>query len=144
MLGFAEVVQCECTKRVHKTPLRLPLYTCIYLDTKSHWPRLFGEQLGARKASLLLKCHLPLIKHCNFFFEACCCGIRDLDEIEDRCKRLELALRGVFAGNVFDLGAQGTADMFENGEVCSFTDPFPPLSSPEVLIQRPSPCPPSW
>ncbi len=44
-----------------------------------------------------------------------CC--RDLDDIEDRGKRLELALRGVFAGNVFDLGAQGTADMFENGEV---------------------------
>ena len=42
---------------------------------------------------------------------------RDLDDIEDRGKRLELALRGVFAGNVFDLGAQGTADMFENGEV---------------------------
>ena len=41
---------------------------------------------------------------------------RDLDDIEDRGKRLELALRGVFAGNVFDLGAQGTADMFENGE----------------------------
>jgi len=44
-----------------------------------------------------------------------CC--RDLDDIEDRGQRLELALRGVFAGNVFDLGAQGTADMFENGEV---------------------------
>lgn len=42
---------------------------------------------------------------------------RDLDGIEDRSKRLELALRGVFAGNIFDLGAQGTADMFESGEV---------------------------
>lgn len=42
--------------------------------------------------------------------------LKDLDDIEDRGKRLELALRGVFAGNVFDLGAQGTADMFENGE----------------------------
>lgn len=45
------------------------------------------------------------------------CCYRDLDDIEDKSKRLELALRGVFAGNVFDLGAQGTADMFENGEV---------------------------
>ncbi|KAL3137393.1 hypothetical protein ABBQ32_006916 [Trebouxia sp. C0010 RCD-2024] len=42
--------------------------------------------------------------------------LKDLDDVQDRCKRLELALRGVFAGNVFDLGAQGTADMFENGE----------------------------
>ena len=42
---------------------------------------------------------------------------RDLDDIHDRSERLELALRGVFAGNIFDLGAQGTADMFESGEV---------------------------
>ena len=33
---------------------------------------------------------------------------------------MELALRGVFAGNVFDLGAQATADMFESGEVAPF------------------------
>ncbi len=48
---------------------------------------------------------------------------RDLDDIEDWGKRLELALRGVFAGNVFDLGAQGTADMFENGEVHNRKEP---------------------
>lgn len=64
---------------------------------------------------------------CQTVLTGCCCvTYRDLDEIEDRCKRLELALRGVFAGNVFDLGAQGTADMFENGEVCSPPHP-PPL-----------------
>lgn len=50
-------------------------------------------------------------------YQLCCYWDRDLDDVEDRCQRLELALRGVFAGNVFDLGAQGTADMFENGEV---------------------------
>ena len=83
---------------------------------------------------VLLERQFPLGKHCNPLLKACCCANRDLDEIEDRCKRLELALRGVFAGNVFDLGAQGTADMFENGEVCSFLIPPP---APEEALPRP-------
>lgn len=61
-----------------------------------------------------------------------CCGDRDLDDVQDRCKRLELALRGVFAGNVFDLGAQGTADMFENGEV-ALTHP-PPIQQLSLWV----------
>lgn len=50
-----------------------------------------------------------------------CDWCRDLDAIEDRGKRLELGLRGVFAGNVFDLGAEATADLFESGEVTNIT-----------------------
>ena len=70
-------------------------------------------------------------------------GCRDLDGIEDRCKRLELALRGVFAGNVFDLGAQGTADMHEKGEVRFTADSLPDISATELLPMCHVACNPS-
>ena len=39
---------------------------------------------------------------------------RELDAIQDHSKRLELLLRGVFAGNIFDLGAATSADLFKS------------------------------
>lgn len=42
---------------------------------------------------------------------------RELDAIRDHSKRLELLLRGVFAGNVFDLGAATSADLFKSNGV---------------------------
>ena len=50
-------------------------------------------------------------------FAACC---RDLDSIEDHTERMELALRGVFAGNIFDLGAAESTALFnaEGGVRC--------------------------
>ena len=39
---------------------------------------------------------------------------RELDAIQDHNKRLELLLRGVFAGNIFDLGAATSADLFKS------------------------------
>ncbi|BDA44552.1 4'-phosphopantetheine phosphatase [Coccomyxa sp. Obi] len=38
--------------------------------------------------------------------------LRDLDAITDHSQRLEMVLRGVFAGNIFDLGAASSADLF--------------------------------
>ncbi|CAK0782572.1 hypothetical protein CVIRNUC_005784 [Coccomyxa viridis] len=40
--------------------------------------------------------------------------LKELDAIEDHSKRLELLFRGVFAGNVFDLGAATSADLFDS------------------------------
>ena len=42
---------------------------------------------------------------------------RELDAIQDHSKRLELHLRGVFAGNIFDLGAATSADLFKSNGV---------------------------
>lgn len=42
---------------------------------------------------------------------------RELDAIQDYSKRLELLLRGVFAGNIFDLGAATSADLFKSNGV---------------------------
>ena len=42
---------------------------------------------------------------------------RELDAIQDHSKRLELLLRGVFAGNIFDLGAATSADLFKSNGV---------------------------
>ncbi|KAK9908314.1 hypothetical protein WJX75_005862 [Coccomyxa subellipsoidea] len=38
--------------------------------------------------------------------------LRELDAITDHSQRLEMVLRGVFAGNIFDLGAASSADLF--------------------------------
>ena len=38
--------------------------------------------------------------------------LRDLDGISDDRARMELALRGVFAGNIFDLGAAESSALF--------------------------------
>ena len=38
---------------------------------------------------------------------------RELDETADDAARFERALRGVFAGNIFDLGAADSARQFE-------------------------------
>ncbi|CAL5228788.1 g11981 [Coccomyxa viridis] len=40
--------------------------------------------------------------------------LRELDAIQDHSKRLELLLRGVFAGNIFDLGAATSAALFKS------------------------------
>ena len=45
---------------------------------------------------------------------------RELDAIEDHSKRLELLFRGVFAGNVFDLGAATSADLFKSKGVSAW------------------------
>ena len=42
---------------------------------------------------------------------------RELDAIQDDSTRLELLLRGVFAGNIFDLGAAASADLFQSSGV---------------------------
>ena len=44
---------------------------------------------------------------------------RELDAIQDHSERLELLLRGVFAGNIFDLGAATSADLFKSKGVRS-------------------------
>ena len=49
---------------------------------------------------------------------------RELDAIEDHSKRLELLLRGVFAGNVFDLGAASSVDLFRSKGVSSWAPCF--------------------
>ncbi|KAK9798561.1 hypothetical protein WJX73_006487 [Symbiochloris irregularis] len=43
--------------------------------------------------------------------------LRELDAISDLQPRLDAALRGVFAGNVFDLGAPATTAAFASGEM---------------------------
>jgi type II pantothenate kinase len=42
--------------------------------------------------------------------------LKGLDGIQDPKQRLELAVRGVLAGNVFDLGAAASAELFAKGE----------------------------
>ena len=45
--------------------------------------------------------------------QSCCAAWRrDLDSIGDDTERMELALRGVFAGNIFDLGAAESTALF--------------------------------
>ena len=39
-------------------------------------------------------------------------ALRDLDAISDARQRMEAALRGVFAGNIFDLGAAASSQLF--------------------------------
>jgi type II pantothenate kinase len=41
--------------------------------------------------------------------------LRGLDAVADPRRRLELAVRGVLAGNVFDLGAAASAELFASG-----------------------------
>lgn len=45
---------------------------------------------------------------------ACC---REIDSISDRRERFETVVRGVIAGNIFDLGAAAGAEMFNSGQV---------------------------
>lgn len=43
-------------------------------------------------------------------------GVLDtMDSIADARERMESALRGVFAGNIFDLGAAASTALFEKG-----------------------------
>lgn len=39
----------------------------------------------------------------------------ELDSIEDSKQRMESAIRGVFAGNIFDMGASASAALFVEG-----------------------------
>lgn len=48
--------------------------------------------------------------------------LEELDGIEDRRKRMETVLRGVIAGNIFDLGAAHGADLFNSGKMPKFQD----------------------
>jgi damage-control phosphatase, subfamily II, stand-alone protein len=41
--------------------------------------------------------------------------LKEVDAISDDSKRLDFVIKGVFAGNIFDLGAPGTAQMYEDG-----------------------------
>jgi type II pantothenate kinase len=38
--------------------------------------------------------------------------LKDLDGVQDPDERWELAIRGVFAGNIFDLGAAASEELF--------------------------------
>lgn len=77
-------------------------------------------------ACLKLLCILPAIRMmssrqdwpsaCTVQHTHCCCR-RELDQIEDAAARLDSVLRGVFAGNVFDLGAPATTAAFNAGQV---------------------------
>ena len=51
----------------------------------------------------------------------------ELDAVEDPSERLLLALRGVFAGNIFDLGAAASSQLFDNEGVssCNSRQPSP-------------------
>ncbi|GBG83251.1 hypothetical protein CBR_g36866 [Chara braunii] len=42
--------------------------------------------------------------------------LEEIDLINDGVQRLERLIKGVFAGNIFDLGAAKTADLFEKGQ----------------------------
>lgn len=42
--------------------------------------------------------------------------LRGLDAVADPKQRLELAVRGILAGNVFDLGAAASAELFASGQ----------------------------
>ncbi|CAA7022017.1 unnamed protein product [Microthlaspi erraticum] len=53
------------------------------------------------------------------------------DAIEDEGKRLENLVRGVFAGNIFDLGSAQLAEVFSRGDGISF------LASSQNLVTRP-------
>lgn len=46
-----------------------------------------------------------------------CSGI---DQVTDQHERLELLIRGVFAGNKFDLGAAGSAKAYEDAGVTCY------------------------
>eukprot|EP00208_Stichococcus_sp_RCC1054_P004226 CAMPEP_0206138814 /NCGR_PEP_ID=MMETSP1473-20131121/3709_1 /ASSEMBLY_ACC=CAM_ASM_001109 /TAXON_ID=1461547 /ORGANISM="Stichococcus sp, Strain RCC1054" /LENGTH=413 /DNA_ID=CAMNT_0053532341 /DNA_START=158 /DNA_END=1399 /DNA_ORIENTATION=- len=48
--------------------------------------------------------------------------LEELDGIQDRRARLEKVLRGVIAGNIFDLGAAHGADLFNSGKMPKFQD----------------------
>eukprot|EP00200_Dunaliella_tertiolecta_P011228 CAMPEP_0202392064 /NCGR_PEP_ID=MMETSP1127-20130417/92173_1 /ASSEMBLY_ACC=CAM_ASM_000462 /TAXON_ID=3047 /ORGANISM="Dunaliella tertiolecta, Strain CCMP1320" /LENGTH=365 /DNA_ID=CAMNT_0048994543 /DNA_START=1275 /DNA_END=2372 /DNA_ORIENTATION=+ len=49
--------------------------------------------------------------------------LKNLDECSDTSERLELALRGVLAGNIFDLGASTSAALFDrDGAAASFVN----------------------
>uniref|UniRef100_A0A1J3ITC0 Damage-control phosphatase ARMT1-like metal-binding domain-containing protein n=2 Tax=Noccaea caerulescens TaxID=107243 RepID=A0A1J3ITC0_NOCCA len=53
------------------------------------------------------------------------------DAIEDEGKRLENLVRGIFAGNIFDLGSAQLAEVFSRGDGISF------LASSQNLVPRP-------
>ncbi len=46
---------------------------------------------------------------------------REIDDIADLRERYETVVRGVVAGNIFDLGAAAGADLFNSGKVCLVT-----------------------
>ncbi|GAX75016.1 hypothetical protein CEUSTIGMA_g2462.t1 [Chlamydomonas eustigma] len=49
--------------------------------------------------------------------------LQELDQIQDMHERWNLCLRGVFAGNIFDLGAVASAELFnKNGAANSFSE----------------------
>eukprot|EP01023_Acetabularia_acetabulum_P061880 TRINITY_DN7530_c0_g1_i1.p1 TRINITY_DN7530_c0_g1~~TRINITY_DN7530_c0_g1_i1.p1 ORF type:complete len:370 (+),score=55.81 TRINITY_DN7530_c0_g1_i1:38-1147(+) len=43
--------------------------------------------------------------------------LKEIDGVEDVKERMELVIKGVFAGNIFDLGAAHTSELFHNGDV---------------------------
>ena len=66
-------------------------------------PRLFG---AASTRVRLAEISSSLLRWCFVH--------RELDQISDRRARMEAALRGVFAGNIFDLGAAASSDLFNS------------------------------
>ena len=62
---------------------------------------------------------------------------RELDAIQDHSKRLELLLRGVFAGNIFDLGAASSADLFKSKGVRALLHATLTMPSETLTLSRP-------
>lgn len=59
--------------------------------------------------------------------------LQELDSIRDVHTRLATALRGVFAGNIFDLGAASTESMYHAGEMPAFNKTRQQLVLPVLL-----------
>lgn len=62
-----------------------------------------GTHCNQRKGSL---------KHRTQYSFCTLTTCRDLDVVADGRERMEAALRGVFAGNIFDLGAAASSQLF--------------------------------
>lgn len=51
---------------------------------------------------------------------------RELDAASDRRVRMQAALRGVFAGNIFDLGANTSSALFDSADGVHAPGALPP------------------
>ena len=101
---FRQVKQEEDAKALALLPavLRCQSVSCLLLARSvMHTDEVTG--FGTRPVFLSLEAHV---------WHTCAGLCRDLDSIGDDTKRMELALRGVFAGNIFDLGAAESTALF--------------------------------
>eukprot|EP00877_Chromochloris_zofingiensis_P004282 jgi/Chrzof1/13855/Cz08g15050.t1 len=57
--------------------------------------------------------------------------LKELDALRDDSQRLQAAIKGAFAGNVFDLGAAESAQRYQDGGGVAFAD------AKEKLLPRP-------